>query len=377
MYLTTKEQLRIEILSKYIDGNINREHAQISLEVGERQFRRIVKRFKQNGFLSIRHGNHGKIPKNKISKELENKISSLAKIKYSGFNMTHFFEKLLKENLEMPIPSYSTIRRVLTEKKIYKPKKRRSKRPHRSRNRYEREGIMVQIDGSHHIWFGSQKSCLIVAIDDATGKIVGAKFSKTETTLDTMDVIEQVLFNHGTFQILYSDRAGIYDNHKREGFTNVTRAMKKLGICTILAYSAEAKGRVERLNRTLQDRLISELRLRGIDTMEEANAFLLGEFLEYFNKLFSVLPVNPESAFKKLPAEININEIMCMVEERSIGCGLNISLDNQKYVVKWHPNTPIRGKRVEVRTYRNGIKKFFIEDEEIQVEKLEKYKRAA
>jgi transposase len=376
MNLTSRDQLRIDILSKYIDGTMRRKHAQESLELGERQFRRLVKRFKKEGFFSLKHGNCGKIPKNKTRQEIENKIVSLASEKFKGFNMTHFREKFMEEFSSTITPSYSTVRRIFTENKLYKPQKKRFKRPHKSRNRYEREGIMTQIDGSHHVWFGSQKTCLIVAVDDATGKILGAKFSKTETTFDTMDVIEQILLNHGMFHILYSDKAGIYDNHKRSGFTNVTRAMKQLDIACILSHSAEARGRVERLHRTLQDRLISELRLRNIGTIEEANAFL-PEFIKYFNQRFAVIPADPKSAFRVLSENIKLNEILCTIEERIIGTGHTINLDNEKYVITSEPGFAIKRRPVEIKTYRDGSVKFFIEDIELQVRRLEKVKRAA
>jgi transposase InsO family protein len=376
MNLTAKENIRIDVLTKYIDGMIHREHAQIALELGERQFRRVVRAFKNEGILSLRHGNCEKTPKNKTSQEIENNIIAQAKGKYAGFNMTHFREKLMDESPDKKIPSYSTIRRIFTEQKIYKPQKKRNKRSHKSRNRYEREGIMIQIDGSPHVWFGSQMTCLIVAIDDATGKIVGAKFSKTETTFDTMDVIEQILLNYGRFHFLYSDKAGIYDNKKREGFTNVTRALKQLGIASILSHSAEARGRVERLHKTLQDRLISEMRLRKIVTIEDANRFL-PEFIGYFNNLFSVIPASPESAFRDLPNPINLNELLCKIETRIINSGCTISLDNDKYVVITNPGFPIRKRPIEIKSYRDGSKKFFIQDKEVLVEKLLDVKKCA
>lgn len=175
---------------------------------------------------------------------------------------------------------------------------------------------MVQIDGSHHKWFGHQMSCLIAAIDDATGKILGAKFSKTETTFDTMDVIEQMIRNHGLFQMLYSDKAGIYTNHKREGFTSVSLAMRKLEIIPIQADTPQAKGRVERLFRTLQSRLVSELKLKNISTIEDANTFLQTSFIKYFNDKFSVEPQSTLSAYRSLSSNIDLNEILVKTEEK-------------------------------------------------------------
>ncbi len=376
MYLTAKDQLRIDIITKYLEGQIHREHAQIALEIGERQFRRVIGRFKEHGVLSLKHGNCGSTPKNKIDQKLENKIVSLAKGRYAGFNMVHFREKIQLEFPDRPIPSYSTFRRIFTEHKLIRSQKKRSRRPHRSRNRYEREGIMLQIDGSFHIWFGTEATCLIAAIDDATGKILGAKFSPTETTFDTMDVVEDILRRYGRFHLLYSDKAGIYDNAKREGFTNLTRALNSLEVASVLSSCPEARGRIERLWRTLQDRLISELKLRNIQTMEEANRFL-SEFIVEFNQRFSVLAASPIPAYRPIPDGIDLNEILCKIEQRTVGSGHTITLDHEKYVIKSDPGFCIKRRPVEVRTYRDQKKKFFIQNIEVQVEKLEKVRRAA
>ena len=376
MYFTSQEQIRIDIISKYLSGLISREHAYNALELGERQFRRVVKSFREKGPSSVKHGNCGQVPKNKTSQALESSILQFANGKYKGFNMTHFREKLEDEKDFSQLPSYGTIRRILTENKVYSPRKKRAKRPHKSRNRYEREGIMVQIDGSHHQWFGDRKTCLIAGVDDATGKLLGAKFSETETSLDTMDVIEQMVTTYGCFQILYSDKAGIYDNAKREGFTNVTRAIRQLGITSVLANSAEAKGRIERVWGTLQDRLISEMRLRNIQTMEEANIFLQ-EYIHIYNKKFSVIPASPLSGFVPLPPGINLEKIFYTVEQRKVGSGCSIKFNNEIYIIKNNLTVSLRRLSVDIRTYRNGEKKFFINDVEVEVEKLIRPRRVA
>lgn len=369
IYFTAKQQLRLDVLAKYINGDVSREHSQIALELGERQFRRMVKRFKDKGCLSVIHGNYGKVPKNKVSEKMEKKISELAKGKFAGFNMTHFREKIIDELVDQPIPSYSTIRRIFTEEKILKTRKKKNKRPHKSRNRYEKEGMMVQIDGSTHKWFGHQMSCLIAIIDDATGKILSAKFSKSETTFATMDVIEQTLLNYGRFHILYSDKAGIYDNHKREGFTNVQRAMKQIEILSILSHSPEARGRIERLWETLQDRLVSELRLNKIGTMKEANIFLQ-EYIKVHNEKFSVLPFSTDKAYRVMPSEINLDDIFCSIDHRIVNSGNVINYEKEKYVIHTELNFPVKSKQVSIKNYRNGNQKFFIEGHEVQVEKL-------
>jgi transposase len=202
MKFTAKNQIRVDVIARYIDGRIRREHAEEALEVSERQFRRIVQRFREKGMISLCHGNVGRAPINKTSQDIVDKIKKFATSDYKGFNMTHFREKLLENTHFNVVPSYGVIRRIFTEEKIYSPQKKRRGRAHKSRNRYEKEGLMVQMDGSPHKWFGHQMSCLISAIDDATGKILGMIFSKTETTFASMDVLEYILNTHGRFNIL-------------------------------------------------------------------------------------------------------------------------------------------------------------------------------
>jgi transposase len=375
MNFSTKDELRIDVISRYLNGDIHAEHAWTVLEVGERQFRRYVQSFLEHGISSIKHGNIGKTPKNKLNTQIENKIISLYKNKYSGFNTRHFREKLLEvENLPY-VPSYSVVRRVLIENGINIPKRKSGySKKHKSRDRCAKEGIMAQIDGSHHDWFGRKKSCLNAIMDDANGKILAGKFTPTETTFAAMDIIEESLEKYGIFQMLYSDGAGVYHAHKRDGFSNVQKALRPLGILSLVAPSPEAKGRIERLFRTLQDRLVNEMRIRSISTIEEANAYL-PIFIAEFNLKFSVLPEDSESAFKPLPANINLNELMCIREERIIQRGYTFSFNNQKYVIKSDFNFPMVGKIIEIRTYRDGSKRYYFNDEQIQVEALKVYQR--
>lgn len=376
MNFRSREQLRIDVITKYLDGQIHAEHAWTLLEVGERQFRRIVRAFQQEGIWSVKHGNFGKTPKNKISTSLESKIVALYKKDYRGFNTLHFRDKLIENNFANT-PSYSTIRRILVKNGINLPKKRSgSSSRHKSRDRYAKEGIMAQIDGSHHQWFGNKMSCLNAMVDDATGRLLSAKFTPSETTFAAMDILEQTLKKYGIFQMLYSDGAGVYHGHKREGFSNVQRALRPLGILSLVAPTAEAKGRIERLFRTLQDRLINEMRLRKISTIEEANKFL-PSFIEYFNSKFAVIPKDPETAFLPLPDGIDLNELMCIREERIIQRGHTFSYKNQKCLLPKEFNFPIIGKVVEIRTYRDGSIKYFLNDEEIEVEILTKYQKVA
>jgi hypothetical protein len=247
MKLNSKKQLRVDILTQYISGKLYYLDAIKALEISERQFRRLVVEFKRDGVGSVIHKNTGKVPPNKFIDGRRTKIIRLYKSIYKGMNVTHFIEKLRDvENINPP--SYSTVRKILLSESLISPTIKRKRKPHPRRQRYEKEGLMVQIDGSHHRWIpGLLPCCLTVGVDDATGKILGGTFTNTETTFAAMNVVEQTIKKHGLFQMLYSDRAGIYGDQKREGYSNMNRAMRELGIIPVQAYTPQAKGRVERL----------------------------------------------------------------------------------------------------------------------------------
>jgi transposase InsO family protein len=323
--IRANQQIRLDIMRNYIDGVISAIEGAQSLEISERHFRRLVKAFKKKGLESLFHGNIGSIPKNKIDDFTRKRIIKLYKTKYLGFNLTHFREKLYELEGLNYVPSYTSLRTILASEKIYAPQPKKRRKIHSRRARYEREGVMIQIDGSHHQWIaGHTPFCLTCAVDDASGRIVGAKFTPTETTFASMDVVEQILERHGRFQMLYSDRAGIYTRHKREGFNNLQTALHRLGIICIQANSAQAKGRIERLFRTLQSRLVNEMKLKGIKSIEQANKFLKG-FIKEFNKKFIYRPLNPKVAWEKLPQDYDIDSIMFMGHTRVVSNGEAIS----------------------------------------------------
>ena len=360
MKLTAKEQIRVDVIYQYINGQIFAEDACLIIGVKERQFRRLVKKFREHGIRSILHGNTGRRPGNKISVELMGKITSLYKMKYDGFNIVHFIEKLKENELNFlpKIPCYSTIRNMFLEEKLIIVKRRRGQKVHRMRKSYEQEGIMVQIDGSPHRWINQHAPfCLTAAVDDATGKFLAGKFTKTETTFAAMDVVEKIITKYGCFQMLYSDKAGIYGGGKRDGYSNMNRAMSELGIMSLQANSPQAKGKVERLFGTLQDRLTSEMRLRNIRTIEEANKYLDDEFINSFNLKFARKAKSEDVAYKKLEDKIDLNEVLTMRETRVIKSGHVINYESNQFIIEGDEN--LMRKHVEIRHYRNGDMKIF------------------
>ena len=380
MKLNSKQQLRVDVISKYINGQVFSEDACVILEIKERQFRRLVKAFRENGIGSVLHGNLNQAPINKTPDTTMTSILRLFTSRYNGLNLCHFIEKLHEYHFDelSQIPSYTSIRNYFLKQGVLKNSIRKKSKTHRMRKRYEKEGIMVQIDGSHHHWIlKNNPCCLTVAIDDATGKILAAKFTKTETTFCSMDVVEEVIKKHGIFQMLYSDKAGIYGGGKREGFSNMNRAIKELGIMPIQANSPQAKGRVERVFRTLQSRLVNEMKLRGITSIEDANIYL-NEFLIKFNLQFSKRAEDESDAYRKLDEGIDLNEIFNKREDRIIGSGNVISYLGYKYLLGAELDNTTTKKHIEIREYRNGdVKMFLYNGEEISFKLLQSEKKAA
>ena len=257
------------------------------------------------------------------------------------------------------IPSYCSVRNYFLKQGVLTESTRKKSKVHRMRKRYEKEGIMVQIDGSHHRWIRQhQPFCLTVGIDDATGKILAARFTETETTFASMDIAEEIIKKYGIFQMLYSDKAGIYGGGKRDGFSNMNRAMRDLGIIPIQANSPQAKGRVERVFRTLQSRLVSEIGLRGLRSIKEANEYL-ETFLNEFNAKFSKLADDETTAYLK-PNDFDLNEIFTMRDDRIVGSGHVVNYESDKYLVDCESKDSLFKRHIEIRRYRNGDLKMFL-----------------
>lgn len=378
MKFSAKQQIRVEVLTKYTQGHIFAEDAIKVLEIKERQFRRIVKKFREQGINSVFHGNSNRSPVNLTPLTVINKILKLYKLKYFDHNIAHFRERLIEDEKMQYVPSYTTIRKHLLDRKLVSYTKKKIKKSHSLRKRYAKEGLMVQIDGSHHRWlYGQSMCCLTAVIDDATGKILGGKFTKTETTFAAMDVVEKVMSDHGRFQMLYSDRAGIYGGgaSKRGGYSNMSRAMKEIGIIPIQASTAQAKGRVERLFKTLQSRLCADFRLNKIRTLEEATKYFEEVYIPKHNKKFSVEAESKESGYEALSDEIELNEVFCMKDTRIVQNGNTFSVSSETMVIESLENY---SKRIlEIRNYRDGSRSFFIDGMKVQAVRYEDLKSVA
>lgn len=364
--MSAQEQLKLNIVVKISSGLIGRKEGQQILDVSERTLRRYLRDYQREGVLAVKHGNYNRSPINRTDNDLKKQVQQLVQAKYYDFNMLHCLEKLKNdEKIEL---SRETFRLWCHEIKMVKRAKRRSSKVRRQRTRMQQTGLMLQMDGSPHTWFGGQPSCLIGAIDDADGDVPFAEFFLSEDTISCMRVLEQIIRKKGLFHILYVDKAGIFGGQKRAHFSQVKRALKELNIEIIFADSPEAKGRIERLWNTLQDRLIPELRIRNISSYEKANCFLQEQFLpnEYAAK-FKVQPANLQTAYRPIPNGIDLHEIFCLKEDRSVNRDHTFSWNNETYRIDSPLKHSIWKQKIEIRTYQDLTWKVFFAGRELQV----------
>lgn len=350
--MDSQTQLKVDIIAKVTRGEMTVVDAQILLSKSRRTIQRYVQRYQKEGIQFVIHKNTYQIPPHKISDEVKKSVQELMKNKYHNFNLTHLREKLNEcEGISM---KRETLRKWAHEINLVKrPKKRRNK-VRKRRERMPSPGLLVQMDGSPHRWFGKSKSCLIAAIDDANSEL-HAEFFPSETTLGCMKVLHNLILKKGIFKVLYVDKAGIFGGAKRFYFSQVSRACKELGIEIIFANSPEAKGRIERAFGTLQDRLVAELDLNNITSMEEANCYLKDKFLpEYWNKKMTVSPENPMSSYKDIPNHVNLKDIFLLKETRKIQNDHTFSYHSKTYKINNQLKTSLAHRRVEIRTSGNS-----------------------
>ena len=343
-YLMTKKELvRVHVIKSLIEDKMTSREAAEVLSLSERQIKRLKAGVKKDGEVFVIHKNRGRKPKHTIPGETREEIVFLARNKYKGVNYTHLAE-LLREREGITI-SQSSVSRILKAKGIKSRKKHRPPKPHRTRERKPQEGLLLQMDASLHEWIPGIKCSLHGAIDDARGNITGLYFSLNECLNGYFEVKRQTILEYGIAVSIYVDRhtifkapsnskLTIYDEleGKTLAYTQFSRAMQELSVGIIYAYSPQAKGRIERLWETLQDRLTLELRLAGIKSIKEANAFLPG-FIQRFNTRFQVVPRDSQSAYRPLGEDINIDYILCRKVTRKSSHGSTFSFGGQIYQV--------------------------------------------
>jgi hypothetical protein len=351
--MSQKEFKHYRLAMEVLEGKLSVTDFSLQVNKSYRQSQRIIQKVRTTDSLGVFHGNSGKIPHNKTPLEVELKIIDLLKNQYRDFNLTHFNEMAKKyHGLDIKKDALHTIAR---RHNLVKNPKRRGRRSHRPRARLAREGMMIQFDGSQHAWFGGIKTDLIGGIDDATGKVVGGEFFFGETSNHSMTVIRGIIDRNGLPESFYMDQAGIYGKVDIEWESQISRAFEQTGIRLILAGSSQAKGRIERLWRTFQDRLIAELALHGITEITEANKFLKNNFIPAYNLQFSVPAEESQPAYRKNIFG-NLDLIFCKKVQRKIMSGNVFSWENITWVVDTAKD--YSGREININTHLNGSTSF-------------------
>ena len=366
--IMSRDHLKLYHLAlKVIEGDLMLKDFAVLTGLSKRQAIRRVKKIREMDYIGALHGNTGTVPTNKTTSKLEEKVIGLLKTKYQGFNLTHFREMLfIEENIEI---KKTTLQTLAKKHGLEKHSRRPRKRIHKPRPRLPQEGMLVQYDGSAHRWFGGITSHLLLGIDDATGKILAAEFFEGETTFNGLKIIRDIIDEYGIPLAFYFDQAAAYGRKDRDWNTNIGRAFQTLNCKLILAGSPQAKGRVERLFRTLQDRLVSELALRKIKTMDKANGYLQKNFIPLFNKQFGVEAENPTKAY--LPNVFgDLDIILCKKEQRKVLSGNIFSLEGHHYQIEDRMN--LNHRLVNINTHLDGSRSFDIMGRSIVVTKLDR-----
>lgn len=359
--MDANESKKYRLACKVLAGKISiKDFSQLS-GMSYRQSQRIIKKVDTQDIFGVIHKNRGRSPSNKTPETLEALVVDLLKFKYSGFNLDHFREKLLEyEHIKI---TKSSLHRIASKHNLVKSPRRCKRRSFKPRSRLPQEGMLIQFDGSHHYWFGDKKTDLIAAIDDATGEIKEAEFFFGESSQNALKVIKDLVEVNGIPEAFYMDQASIYGKVDREWESQISRAFDQLNIRLILASSPQAKGRVERLFRTLQDRLVSELRFYNITTIEDANNFLKKKFIPKFNMQFGVKPEENEKAYRRnVFGRLDI--IFCRKERRKIGVGNVFSYNGVTWLID--EKRCYRGREVNINTHVEGHQSFDIIGKEIK-----------
>ena len=339
--MSQKELQRVKVIENAVKGRITVAEAAQLLGRSERQIKRLKKRYQPEGVDWVRHGNRGGSKPWRLAEPVRRQIVELAKGKYRGFNDTHLQEMLAKA--EGVKASRETMRRILRQAGVASPQKRRPRKYRSRRPRRPQMGQMLLADASPHDWLEGRGPYLTLLgfMDDASSRALATRFQlEGENTAGYLRELRKVVENYGVPLSVYRDQHGTFqrnDTHwtleeelaGRQEPTQLGRAMEELGIQQIIALSPQAKGRIERMWRTFQDRLISLLRLEQVSTPEHANA-VLERFLPEHNEQFGVEPVQAGSAFRPLDRRLNLDRILCLRYERVVGPDHVVSFGSQK-----------------------------------------------
>lgn len=370
--LRMKELKKYEVIKELVDHGGNKKRAAINLGLTVRQIDRLIIIYKEKGKSGFIHGNRSKKPAKTLDKSFSDNIILLYQNKYQGFNFKHFYDYLIEEeNINV---SYTFVYTTLMKKGIRSPKARKSTKRRLAKEKLQKEkklqnkteeeieiivnhevaledshprgekpkyfGEIIEMDGSSHLWFGEKKACLHLATDKATNHIVGAYFDWQETLNGYYNVFNQILLKFGIPNLFKTDNRTVFNYNRlneekrtseKDVLTQFGYACKQLGVDIDTTSVSQAKGLIERDNGTFQDRLINELRLNNISTIESANEYLIKVFLPKFNAKFALDYKKFESVFETSPTPERINYTLAVLTPRKIDNGNSIKYKNKYY----------------------------------------------
>lgn len=342
---TMIELKKMIVIQSVIDNKRTGKEASEALNISERQVWRLVKKVKEGGIDNIKHGNYNRTPQNKTPDDIVDKIVNLKKsYQYENANFKHFTELLSeKENINL---SYSTVYNILKKNGFVSKNNHKDRKTHRRRKRKEHEGDLVQADGTPFAWFEDCKMYSIHGfIDDATGKILGLYMTENECLLGYLEALRYMFEHYGVPKVIYPDKYSVFFPTRKQKLTIEEELEGKktpttqfmdiittLGIVMYPASTSQAKGRIERLWKTLQDRLITEFRINNIKTPEQANEFFK-DFIPKYNNKFAIPAASDISHFSKVPDYIDLDLLLCAKFTRIIDNSGSFTIQGERFQI--------------------------------------------
>ena len=361
--MSSTERVRLDVMKRVFRGDLSQMEASISLGLSLRQVKRLWKRFKASGDAGVVHGLRGKCGNRAADSKKRECVMALYLLKYKEFGATLASECLgERDGVKVAV---STLRDWLRSAGL-RPGRRKGRKHRSRRERRACVGELVQMDGSTHDWFEIGSKCVLyVMVDDATGRLF-CRFYESEDTRSAFDLFGRYVGLHGLPVALYVDKDSIYTVNNREPttaealrgikpLTQFGRAMERLDVKVILAHSPQAKGRVERMNGTLQDRLLKMLGLEGIKDIEGANQYLDKTFLSGFNVKFDVSPRSETDLHRRVPKGLDLSDVLCLIHERTAGEDWCIQLEGRVFQIGVeNQGLRLAGKKVQVLEMADG-----------------------
>jgi transposase len=354
LQMSDKEITRLEAMQRIKDKRLTQKEAARILRLSIRQIKRLYRAYKARGAKGLISARRGKPSNNQLDAQVEQEVLDLIQEKYKDFGPTLAHEKLTEvHGIKI---SRESVRKLMIEEEIWKPKRAKASSTHQMRERRACFGELVQIDGSDHAWFEDRgpRCTLLVYIDDATGQLLELWFVPEETFFGYCEASRHYFERYGKPVAFYSDKHGIFRvNQPRplgttSGLTQFGRAMDELDIQIICANTPQAKGRIERANQTLQDRLVKELRLCGISDMQAGNAYL-PEFRQDFNRRFAVQPRSNHDAHRPLLATENLDLILTHQKTGTLSKNLTVQFNHVLYQIQSdRPDYALRNAQVTI-----------------------------